>query len=83
MKAKELEAATLLKDIRKNYIFTTKEDVGNIVTDDNSAYLVIASATRQSKMNFNWSEDKVEVQGIHMYSSGKFYFKKRVDCSCQ
>ena len=28
-------------------MFTTKEDVGIIVADDNGAYLVTASATRQ------------------------------------
>ena len=78
MKAKEFEAATLPKGTRKNYVFTKKEDVDNIVADDNGAYLVTASATRQFKVSVNWSEDKVEVQGVHMNSSGEFYFKKRV-----
>ena len=78
MKAKEFEAATLPKGTRKNFVFTTKEDVGNIVADDNGAYLVTASAIRQFNVNVNWSEDKLEVQGLHMDSSGEFYFKKRV-----
>ena len=59
-------------------MFTTKKDVGNIVADDDGAYLVTASATRQFRVNVNWAEDKVEVQGFHMDSSGEFYFKKRV-----
>ena len=42
-------------------MFTTKEDVDNIVADDNGAYLVTASATRKFKVNVNWSDDKVEV----------------------
>ena len=78
MKAKELEAATLPKGTRKNYVFTTKEGVGNIVADDNGAYLVTASATGQFKVIVNSSEDKVEVQGVHLDSSGEFYFKQRV-----
>ena len=47
MKTKEFEAAILPKGTRKNYMFTTKEDVGIIVADDNGAYLDTASATRQ------------------------------------
>ena len=78
MKAKEFKAATLPEGIRKNYVFTTKEDVVNIVADDNGAYLITASATREFKVSVNWSEDKVEVQGVHMNSSREFYFKKRV-----
>ena len=78
MKAKEFEAVTLTKGIRKNYVFTKKEDVGNIVADDNGAYLVTASATRQFKVNVYWSEDKLEVQGVHMDSPGEFCLKKRV-----
>ena len=54
MKAKEFQATTLLKGTRKNYMFTTEEDVGNIVAGDNGAYLVTASATRQFKVNVNW-----------------------------
>ena len=77
MRAKEFEAVALPKGTRKNYVFTTKEDVGNIVVDDNGAYLVTASATRQLKVNVNWSENKVEVQGVHMDSSREFYVKKR------
>ena len=56
-------------------MFTTKEDVCNIVADDSGAYLATASANRQSKVNVNWSEDQVEVQGAHMDSFGEFYFK--------
>ena len=78
MKAKEFEAVTLTKGIRKNYVFTKKEDVGNIVADDNGAYLATTSATRQFKLNINSSEDKVELQGVHMDSSGEIYYKKRV-----
>ena len=59
-------------------MFTTKEDVGNIIADDNGAYLVTASATRQFKVNVNWSEDKAEAQGVHIDSSGEFYFKRRI-----
>ena len=47
MKTKEFEAAILPKGTRKNNMFTTKEDVGIIVADDNGAYLGTASATRQ------------------------------------
>ena len=75
MKTKEFKAVTLPKGTRKNYMFTTKEDGGNIVADDNGAYLATASANRQFKVNVNWSEDQVEVQGAHMDSSGEFYFK--------
>ena len=57
----------------------TTKDVGKIATDDNGAYLATASATRQFKVNVNWSEDKAEVQGVHMDSSTEFYFKNRVD----
>ena len=48
MKAKEFEATTLPKGTMKNYMFTANEDVGvgNIVADDNGAYLVAASTTR-------------------------------------
>ena len=42
-------------------MFSTKQNVGNIVADDNGVYLVTASATRQFTVNVNWSEDKVEV----------------------
>ena len=62
----------------KNYMFTTKKDIGNIVADDNGGYFAASSTTRQFKVNVNWSEDKVEVQGLHMDSSGEFFFKKRV-----
>ena len=78
MKTKEFEAATLPKGTRKNYMFTIKEDVGIIVVDDNGAYLGTASATGQFKVNVNWSEDKAEVQGVHIDSFGEFYFKKSV-----
>ena len=61
MKVKEFEAVTVPNGARKNYMFTTKEDVDNIVADDNGAYLVTASATRKFKVNVNWSDDKVEV----------------------
>ena len=57
---------------------TAKKDVGNIVADDNDAYLATASANRQFNVNVNWSEDKAEVQGVHMDSSREFYFKMRV-----
>ena len=59
-------------------MFTRKEDVGNIVADDNGAYSVTAYATRQFKVGVNWSEHKVEVQGVFMDSFRKFYFKRRV-----
>ena len=55
---------------------TAKKDVGNIVADDNGAYLATASANRQFNVNVNWSEDKVEVQGVHLDSSWEFYFSK-------
>ena len=69
-------------------MFTLEEDVGNIVADDNSADLVTASATRRFKVNVNWSEDNVEVQGVHVDFSGELYFKKRATrayeiCSCE
>ena len=88
MKTKEFETATLSKGTRKIYMFTLEEDVGNTVADDNSADLVTASATRRFKVNVNWSEDKEEVQGVHMDFSGEFYFKKRVTkayeiCLCE
>ena len=67
------------KGIRKNYMLTTKEDVGSFAADDNSAYIVTASATRQFKVNVNWLEHKVEVHGVHTDSSGEFFFKKRVN----
>ena len=38
------------------------EDVGNIAADDNRAYLVTTSATRQFKVNLNWPRDKIKVQ---------------------
>ena len=78
MKTKEFETATLPKGTKKNDIFTTKEDVGIIVADNNGAYLRTASATRQFNVSVNWSEDKAEVKGVHIDSFGEFYFKKSV-----
>ena len=75
IKAKEFEAATHPKRTRKNYMFTTKEDVGNIIANDDGAYLVTATATRQFRVNVDRAEDKAEVQGFHMDSSVEFYFK--------
>ena len=69
MKAKEFEATTLPKGTRENYMFTPKEDVDNIVADDNDAYIVTASSTRQFTVNVNCSADKIEVQGVHLDSS--------------
>ena len=73
MKAKEFEAAAHPKGTRKNYMFTTKDDVDNIVADNNGAYLVTASATRQFKVIVNWSEDKAEIQGVYKKRVGRGY----------
>ena len=59
-------------------MLTTKEDADNIVPDNNGAYLVTASTTRQFTVNVNWSEDKIKIQGDHMDSSEEFHFKERV-----
>ena len=78
MKAKDFEATSLLKGTRKHYILTAKEDVGNNVVNDNGAYLVAASATRQFTVNVYWLEGKREVDRVHMVFLGEYYFKNSI-----
>ena len=59
-------------------MFTAKEDVGNNVVNDNGAYLVAASATRQFTVNVYWSEGEREVDRVHMVFLGEYYFENSI-----
>ena len=56
----------------------TKVAADNIVPDNNGAYLVTASTTRQFTVNGNWSEDKIKIQEAHIDSYGEFHFKEKL-----
>lgn len=58
-------------------MYTTKQNIDEVLSDDNGAYLHTSSTAKEYTVKINCSQSDLTSRTVHIDASGEFYYKER------